>query len=127
MKKIIPIYAGATLQVINDVLDEREKQDAKWGEQNHPNGTGPRTLPMPYASGSWSAQMAAERLTVLTNCAAQVGLITWLHILREEVFEAFAESDPAKLRTELIQVAAVAVQWAEAIDRSSSPPNEGTK
>jgi len=30
---------------------------------------------------------------------------------------AIAERDPAKLRAELIQVAAVAVQWIQAIDR----------
>ncbi|TIH26025.1 NUDIX hydrolase, partial [Subtercola vilae] len=41
----------------------------------------------------------------------------WQDILLEEVFEAFAESDTSKLRTELIQVAAVAQQWVEAIDR----------
>lgn len=99
------------------VVNERARQNAKWGEQNYPNGTGPDKLPMPYGSGSWSASVAAERLTLLTNCAAQVGRCTWLHILREEVFEAFAEADQTKLRAELIQVAAVAVQWVEAIDR----------
>ncbi|MEW9874019.1 hypothetical protein [Arthrobacter sp. HS15c] len=109
----------ATAQVIAEVAAERERQKIKWGEQEHPNGTGPHKLPMPYGSGSWSATVAAERLTLLTNCAAQIGQCTWLHILREEVFEAFAEEDPVKLRAELIQVAAVATQWVEAIDRSS--------
>ena len=73
---------------------------------------------MPYGSGSWSASVAAQNLTLITRCMAQIGQCTWLHILREEVFEAFAEDDPAKLRAELIQVAAVAVQWVEAIDRA---------
>lgn len=49
--------------------------------------------------------------------AAEHGGLTWRHILAEEMFEALAESDPAKLRAELVQVAAVAVQWVEAIDR----------
>lgn len=106
-----------TAAVPAEVAAERKRQNAKWGEQNHPNGTGPDKLPMPYGSGSWSASVAADRLTLLTNCAAQIGHVTWLHILREEVFEAFAEEDPAKLRAELIQVAAVATQWVEAIDR----------
>jgi hypothetical protein len=35
----------------------------------------------------------------------------------EEVREAMAESDPAKLRVELVQVAAVSVAWIEALDR----------
>lgn len=109
-------FAGS--KVLLEVADERVRQTAKWGQQDHPNGTGPYKLPMPYGSGSWSAAVAAERLTLLTECASQVGQCTWLHILREEVFEAFAEEDPAKLRAELIQVAAVAVQWIEAIDRA---------
>jgi hypothetical protein len=49
------------------------------------------------------------------------GEVTWLDILLEEVAEAFAESDLVKLRTELIQVAAVAVRWVEAIDRGKAP------
>lgn len=111
-------FAGS--KVLLDVADERLQQTAKWGEQNHPNGTGPAKLPMPYGSGSWSAAVAAERLKLITECASQVGQCTWLHILREEVFEAFAEDVPAKLRAELIQVAAVAVQWVEAIDRGKN-------
>lgn len=110
-------FAGS--RVLVEVANERGRQTAKWGVQYHPNGTGPHKLPMPYGSGSWSAAVAADRLKLLTECASQVGQCTWLHILREEVFEAFAEAEPAKLRAELIQVAAVAVQWIEAIDRTS--------
>lgn len=44
------------------------------------------------------------------------GIVTFRDILACEVAEAFAEEDPARLRAELIQVAAVAVQWVEAID-----------
>ncbi|MBT2566620.1 hypothetical protein J7I84_08950 [Arthrobacter sp. ISL-85] len=117
VEKALAAVTLAGSQVLVEVADERGRQTAKWGQQDHPNGTGPAKLPMPYGSGSWSAAVAAERLKLITECSAQVGLCTWLHILREEVFEAFAEDDPAKLRAELIQVAAVAVQWVEAIDR----------
>lgn len=89
------------------VRDEREAQDRKWGEQNHPDGTGP--------DGNRAAMAALARATCQE--AAERGAVTWHHILREEVYEALAEDDPAKLRTELIQVAAVAQAWAEAIDR----------
>ena len=41
-------------------------------------------------------------------------------ILAEEVAEVYAESDPDRLRAELIQVAAVCVQWIEAIDGRSA-------
>lgn len=69
---------------------ERERQDAQWGEQNHPNGTG--------------------------GVDAR-GEVTWRHILREEIAEAMAETNLVHLRAELIQAAAVCAAWVEAIDR----------
>jgi hypothetical protein len=41
----------------------------------------------------------------------------WFAILAEEVFEVFSETDPAKQREEMVQVAAVAVQVIEYLDR----------
>lgn len=94
------------LSVVGEVVAERERQDAKWGEQNHPDGTG----------RSWHQHMArSARQTCEEMFAAGQG--TWGHILAEEFFEALAESDPVKLRAELIQVAAVSVAWVGAIDR----------
>ncbi len=43
------------------------------------------------------------------------------HILLEEVHEALAEDDPTRLRAELLQVAAVAVCWVEAIEQRGLP------
>jgi len=93
-------------KVLEEVKKERLAQHNKWGEQNHHNGT------------------SSDRFKELANChrditdvSTQDGTLTWLHILREEVYEAFAEEDPQKLREELVQIAAVAVAWIEAIDR----------
>lgn len=63
--------------------------------------------------------LLGEAACARRDCASafRVGKGTWRHILQEEVAEAFAELDPAPLREELIQVAAVAVAWIEAIDR----------
>lgn len=47
----------------------------------------------------------------------KIGEGSWRLILKEEVSEALAEKDLDKLRTELIQVAAVAVSWVEDIDK----------
>jgi hypothetical protein len=47
---------------------------------------------------------------------------TWMHVLIEEVFEALAEEDPAKLRAELVQVAAVCAAWITDIDGRGSQP-----
>ncbi|MEU4781059.1 hypothetical protein [Micromonospora sp. NPDC023633] len=94
--------------VLAEVLDERRRQDAKWGEQNHPDGT---------ARNGWADRELADVSRRLCQDAAGLGLVTWRHILDEEMREVFAEEDPAKLRAELLQVAAVAVAWVEAIDR----------
>jgi len=110
-------------KVAADVRAERARQDQKWGEQNHPDGTGATTYPLNgdhhdlYATAeSWAEELATWSQTE-TDHAARTGTVSWRHILLEEVFEALAEDDPAKLRAELVQVAAVAQQWAEAIDR----------
>lgn len=91
-----------------DVADERICQHEKWGEQNHPDGTG----------RPGDAEIAAAaRATCQANTPATDN---WRDILEEEVREAYAETDAALLRAELVQVAAVAVAWAEAIDRRVS-------
>lgn len=101
------IVPGAA--VCREVIQERVAQDQKWGEQNHPDGTGGRAL-----------KARANRYRDDCDIAHKGGYGAWSHILLEEVYEAMAESDPEKLREELIQVAAVAVAWAEAIDRRRS-------
>lgn len=95
------------------VRDEREAQDRTWGEQNHPDGTATTEM----------RTFAAEQHRRLCKEAAERGDVTWRHILLEEVHEAFAETDPVRLRAELIQVAAVAQAWAEAIDRRTTHAN----
>ena len=63
------------------ISKERDRQDAKWGEQNH-------------------------------------GDLFWLGILSEEVGEAARDIiEDAKVKRELVEVAAVAVAWLEAIER----------
>ncbi|WP_417220536.1 hypothetical protein [Arthrobacter sp.] len=117
-----PTATSARETVLSDVDDERQRQDAKWGEQNHPDGTGPARLPLHPITGDarYDAIELAELATQVTDRRASRGECAWKDILLEEVFEALAESDPAALRTELIQVAAVAAQWAEAIDRRNA-------
>lgn len=93
------------LGVLPEIAAERERQDEQWGEQNHPDGTGP------------GFAIDAKRARHSCNLAATLGLVSYRDILNEEVYEAFAESDPDKLRHELVQVAAVAVAWIEKLDR----------
>jgi hypothetical protein len=103
---------GSLAKVFADVTTERMAQDAMWGIQDLSDGTGPER-----------AEAADQAKKDVTE-AAREGRLTWRHILLEEVLEAFAEDDSGALRTELIQVAAVAVKWAQALDRRdpSAPP-----
>ncbi len=119
----IETRSAAEARVIADVLAERAAQDAKWGEQNHPDGTGHSTAPLEdheCLSVDMDAAALAELFRDRTESRfAGAGWVpgAWRDILLEEVFEALAEEDPDALRYELIQVAAVASQWAQAIDR----------
>lgn len=100
---------GKWFGVLRQVAAERALQDLRWGEQNHPDGTG---LPGDAA--------CAVMARAVCDRSHKAGRGTWRQILDEEVCEALAETDPARLRAELIQVAAVAVAWVEAIDRRES-------
>jgi len=121
-------HTSTTLEVIEEVASERGRQDIKWGEQNHPNGTGPNTTPVAeivrgkrnmIVNRHFAFGLALQAKSA-TDRHAKDGTVTYADILLEEVFEALAEEDTAKLRTELVQVAAVAVQWVEAIDRAGA-------
>jgi len=106
--------------ILVEIDEERDRQDLKWGEQNHPDGTGINWVNQITPVFGWkdnASEHTAMLAKLLTNRAASRNQETWLNILLEEVAEAFAETDLDKLRTELIQVAAVAAQWVEAIDR----------
>jgi hypothetical protein len=95
-----------TKAILTEVFTERVHQISLWGHmQNAIDGT----------SFDWEKDrnLAKE----ITDRDFKAGKHSFLNILREEVFEAFAEIDPQALRKELVQVAAVAVQWIEHIDR----------
>lgn len=99
--------ATPTAAVLAEVAVERARQDAEWGEQNHPDHPPGET---------WAALgrllEAQARATLRTT-----GGLSWSAVMAEEVGEALNAPDAAALRDELVQVAAVAVAWIEAIDR----------
>ena len=73
---------------LNDVMTERAKQDEKWGEQNHSDFV-------------WCA-IAGEELGEVQQAA--------LH-------DQFGGAHAGTVRGELVQLAAVCLQWIECIDR----------
>ena len=96
-----------TGNVLVEVGAERKRQDSIFGTQNHRDGTSDHPVSRRISDGY---RDICRRIT-------QEGDVTWKDILSEEVYEAYAEADPVLLRAELVQVAAGAVAWIEAIDR----------
>jgi hypothetical protein len=117
--RLIPPVDASTslLDSLVDTIAEINRQNRKWGEQNHPDGTGPRSYPLHGISGLFHAETIRDETRELTGYAFNHGFGTWADILREEFFEALAEEDLVRLRTELLQVAGVAIQWAAAVGR----------
>lgn len=96
--------------IVDDIRAERGRQDAKFGaDRTQPDGTG-----QPGSVGN------ADNAKDICASAFRRGYGTWRHILNEEVAEAYAETDPALLAAELLQVAAVAVAWIEDLERRSA-------
>ncbi|WP_275558565.1 hypothetical protein [Streptomyces sp. 5-6(2022)] len=103
------LFTTPGLRQFAEAIDaERQAQLAKWGDQRHPDGTG----------AEYYAAMADEARDICQHAAKyrEVGA-PWALILLEEVYEALAETDPDKLRTELVQCAAVIQAWVSDIDR----------
>jgi len=94
------------MSVYDEVKAERERQDARFGPQDHPSYQGNGT-------DRQDAQWARD----VYEFARSAGRLTWREILDEEVAEVYASADDAERRRELIQVAAVAIAEVEAIDR----------
>lgn len=107
---------NARFAAIAGISQERQNQITKWGEQSHPDGTGPDLPPVFPIYWGDSLSTIADRARYECDMHADADEVTWLDILLEEVFEAAAEEDKAKLRKELIQVAAVCAAWVEDLD-----------
>lgn len=98
------------MSAVTAIVAEMKRQDLKWGQQNHRDGTSRRY------------ELERDHAIQATDLAARNRRLTWRHILDEEVMEAFAETHPEKLQVELAQIAAVCAQWWEAIERRKVVP-----
>lgn len=98
-------------EIFAEVFAERIRQEQKFPDQHLPSASIQRIVP--------SADYAKDR----TNSAFETGTASWEDVLVEEVCEAVDEAqagDTAKLRVELIQVAAVAFRWIWEIDQQAT-------
>jgi hypothetical protein len=134
------------MSVTGDIAAQAEWQQRRYGEWNEqmPDGTGPDVEwlapvvrqataealygdePMtPFHADKVEALLRGEwdfpKDGTPDEQEAAAGACTWMRILREEVAEAFGAETPEALRAELVQIAAVARNWAETIDRRSAP------
>lgn len=110
-----------TLRVLRRVMEERERQVARYGHNTDlEDGTGPETRWL----GPYTEQPATQvELTLRRDYLEfeeETGKPTWVHLIREEVAEAFCESDPERLKEEVLQVAALCVSWLEKLDARAS-------
>lgn len=94
-------------RVLADVHEERVRQLDRWGVQHRHDDTGGDTLRAEAEQAKRICQAMEKHVD---------GGAGWRVVLAEEVAEVFAERDPAPLRAELVQVAAVAVAWIEDLD-----------
>lgn len=104
-------------EVLMDVAAERYRQIDRYGSNDDlEDGTGPETRwLLPFTTISAEA-IEAELRSDYEDYDLEMGKPTWCHLVREELAEAFKESDPVRLREELVQVAALCVSWIESMD-----------
>lgn len=119
----------ATIEVLERVFEERKRQMKLHGGamETLPDGTGPEVgwlqpvveLAQSAYTGSFDAKTIQQVLrdeynTQRATPGGPHGQLTKMHLVREELAEAFElEGDDPAFITELLQVAALCVQWAE--------------
>lgn len=107
--------------IFEQIEEERNRQEAKWGEQNHP-------ILDPVLISRNPERMCEEFEIPSENRAKQLceinhdrGTGTYMHILIEEISEVTSCGNKTKeLREELIQTAAVVVAMIESLDRNGA-------
>jgi hypothetical protein len=111
-----------TMKVLDMVFEERQRQNAKHGDAmlHLPDGTGPGVQwlhPLCGAPANDIQSILRDEYTGrrgAENPEGQYGQLTKMHLVREEIAEAFElHGDDPEFVTEILQVAALCVQWAE--------------
>lgn len=121
-------FTQIELETLGEVLAERIRQQAKWGEQNHPNVS--PTITSPHDAFERYKIPSADEARRTCQEFAAAGAVTWTDIALEEFAEAVESAAFATeavgevrvtylemLREELIQSAAVFTAWSAAVER----------
>lgn len=96
--------------IANEVMDERGAQDEKFSDQ----------WEMPLVADGMDDHDYYDGMAIDEKARNGDTARDYAGMLLEEVYEALAESDPARMREELIQVLAVATKMVEKIDREAA-------
>ena len=105
--------------ILEQIKEERQKQDSKWGQQNHPILDCKLLNQNPEKMCRFYQIPSEDRARSLVETHVECGDLTYMHILIEEISEAACcGSNTDKLRKELIQSAAVLVAMIESLDRN---------
>lgn len=109
-----------TIAVLERVFDERVKQMAKHGDamEHLPDGTGPNVdwvFPLSHCGATVIQQEFRYDYEARRGDAEKPSQrLTRMHLVREELAEAFElDGDDPRFVEEILQVAALCVQWAE--------------
>ncbi len=99
-----------TIEILTELLVERERQHEKFGKRN---------LPETGIELSDDVNASCFAYDLLASCSEEstAGQPTYRMLLDDDIWEAFEEAEPSRLRGELVQIGAVVVEWIEALDR----------
>ncbi|MEO3978819.1 hypothetical protein [Streptomyces sp. CAU 1734] len=113
------LYLTPGLATLAEDIDrERQRYHAVWGDEHldrHADGT----------SNDPTSRVMRESARVLCDLAAEHGNLTWARILEVEHSAVLAETDPVRLRTELVKLGAVVAAWAYDLDRRTATEQTG--
>lgn len=110
-----------TINVLEKVFEERNRQVERYGHNDDKaDGTGPGVRWLALTDVNLDLRTAKEieaAFRAAYERSGGDGEVSWMELIREEVAESFAESDPDRLEEELLQVAALCVSWVETIQK----------
>lgn len=107
--------------IVDEVLNERRKQENKWGVQDHPSVRESKTG---HGRCGLHGMVSEETAKQLCEYNSKRGTLAWGHIAVEELAEAISAPGDMSRREELVQLAAVIVAWIENIDRNTEALQE---
>ena len=108
--------------ILMEISKERDRQDDKWGQLNYPS-VNPKFDPDRDPPRHICSEYGIPEPSVAQyNCdtAFQQNRCHWAHIAIEELSESVGAPTEKERRKELIQAAAVLVNWIECMDRRAN-------